>query len=239
MEHHLECHSSQEPKFRMEVEGYYRRPLYRQTREGQLIADHSEGTLLNRRGEWGQNLPPKLEIVVEDKLVRPQPQKRKIVSKCDSGEGGLVHQGPETGQTHIRLDLSEQSNVSIDTIRVREEQIQFDDTCTNRQQLLLTHDNLALQTAQGVVSNTSDTELKLTHGMKSIIYHFYVKQTQNDNNFSPSSVQRANKIIKLEGSSVGQASSQISSKEHINTMSTSSPAVSDLISCKFDKAGGE
>ena len=58
MEHHLECHSSQEPKFKMEVEGYYRRPLYRQTREGQLIADHSEGTLLNRRGEWGQNLPP-------------------------------------------------------------------------------------------------------------------------------------------------------------------------------------
>ena len=148
-------------------------------------------------------MPPKLEIVVEDRLVRPQPQKRKIVSKCDSGERGVVHQGPETGQTHVRLDLSEQSNV------------------------------------KGVALNTSDTELKLTHGMKSIIHHFYVKQMQNDNHFSPSSVQRASKIIELEESSVGQASSQIIDIEHINTMSSSSPAVSDLMLCKSDKTGDE
>ena len=53
----------------MKVEGFYRRPLYRQTREGQLIADFTGGTLLNRRGEWGQNLPPKLEIVDNDKVT--------------------------------------------------------------------------------------------------------------------------------------------------------------------------
>ena len=46
-------------------------------------------------------------------------------------------------------------------------------------------------------------------------------------------------MIRLEGSSVDQANPQIICNEHINTMSTSSPAVSDLISCEFDKAGGE
>ena len=30
--------------------------------EGLLIGEAQEGTLMNRRGEWGQNLPPKLEI---------------------------------------------------------------------------------------------------------------------------------------------------------------------------------
>ena len=87
--------------------------------------------------------------------------------------------------------------------------------------------------------NKSDTELKLTHGMKSIIHHFFVKQTQNDNHFSPSNVQRASKILKLEGSSVGQASLQIIDIEHINTMSSSSMAVSDLMLCKSDKTGDE
>ena len=76
-EHNQDCHPGQVPQFKMQVEGFYRRPLYRQTREGQLIADNEEGTLLNRRGEWGQNLPPKLEIVVEDKVVRDRVAKRK------------------------------------------------------------------------------------------------------------------------------------------------------------------
>ena len=48
--------------FKMKIVGFYKRPLQRRTIEGLLIGEASEGTLMNRRGEWGQNLPPKLEI---------------------------------------------------------------------------------------------------------------------------------------------------------------------------------
>ena len=34
--------------------------------EGTLIAENSTGTLMNRKGEWGQNLPPKFGIVGVD-----------------------------------------------------------------------------------------------------------------------------------------------------------------------------
>ena len=59
---------------------------------------------------------------------------------------------------------------------VREEQLHVD-ICTDRQQSDISFDNLALPEAQGITCNTSDTELKITHGMKSIV-HFFVKQLQ-------------------------------------------------------------
>ena len=65
VENSLTEHPDCEPDFRMSIVGVYRRPLQRQTKEGQLIEDFKGGNLLNRRGEWGQNLPPKFEIVTE------------------------------------------------------------------------------------------------------------------------------------------------------------------------------
>ena len=62
-EHHAECHGDLEPKFSMKVVSKQRKPLQRQTLEGILVSQAEEGTLMNRKGEWGQNLPPKLEIV--------------------------------------------------------------------------------------------------------------------------------------------------------------------------------
>ena len=54
-----------EPAFRMEIKGFYPKPLYRQSREGQLIAGMKEEALMNRRGQWGNNLPPRLELAEE------------------------------------------------------------------------------------------------------------------------------------------------------------------------------
>ena len=34
------------------------RPLDRLILERLMIAEHEEGALMNRKGEWGQNLPP-------------------------------------------------------------------------------------------------------------------------------------------------------------------------------------
>ena len=36
-----------------------KRPLDRLVTEGVLISEYREGALMNRRGEWGQHLPPK------------------------------------------------------------------------------------------------------------------------------------------------------------------------------------
>ena len=55
--------SIMEPNFSMKVVETFRKPLQRQTYEGLLIGSSKEGTLMNRRGEGGQNLPPKLEVV--------------------------------------------------------------------------------------------------------------------------------------------------------------------------------
>ena len=44
--------------------------------EGLLIGEAKEGTFMNRRGEWGQHLPPKLEVVDPDDEFRPQEDKK-------------------------------------------------------------------------------------------------------------------------------------------------------------------
>ena len=66
IEHWEEAHPEVDPNFNMKIEGFYRCPLYRQTREGQLNADYAGGNLLIRKGEWGENLPSKLEVVDEE-----------------------------------------------------------------------------------------------------------------------------------------------------------------------------
>ena len=49
--------------------------------EGLLIGNAEEGKFMSRRGEWGQNLPPKLSI--DDDKVKPETQtKRKIPTKA-------------------------------------------------------------------------------------------------------------------------------------------------------------
>ena len=59
IEHHLEKHEKQEPNFRAKVVLSVRKPLERQCREGYLIGNPPDGVnLMNRKGEWGQNLPP-------------------------------------------------------------------------------------------------------------------------------------------------------------------------------------
>ena len=60
MEHNLKAHPSSKPKFTAIVRQTVRKPLERQCREGKIIGNPPEGvTLMNKKGEWGQNLPPK------------------------------------------------------------------------------------------------------------------------------------------------------------------------------------
>ena len=84
VEHQQEHHPEQELSFEMQFVTQLRRPLERQTMEGILIGEHSEGFLLNRKGEWGQNVPPKFGILEGEGnqgVKRISQQERGPVSK--------------------------------------------------------------------------------------------------------------------------------------------------------------
>ena len=64
MKHWQECHGEKEWSYEMKLVGSHKTPLPRQIMEGHLISTFEGHEILNRKGEWGENLPPKL--VVED-----------------------------------------------------------------------------------------------------------------------------------------------------------------------------
>ena len=81
IEHHEETHREEEkPEFKVEMVRSFQKPLERQVFEGIKIAA-SKAIPMNRKGEWGQNLPPKFDF--EEEKVKPRsrgktlPQKRK------------------------------------------------------------------------------------------------------------------------------------------------------------------
>ena len=79
VEHHQEHHEGRTPKFTMELVQRFTRPLERQVMEGVLIQEFRGDYLLNRRGEWGQNLPPQFTTVREEQgrmEFRSAPKKR-------------------------------------------------------------------------------------------------------------------------------------------------------------------
>ena len=77
VEHHQEVHPEEELKVSMEVVGHEPRPLNRKTLEGVLISEHTGGTLMNRRGEWGENLPPKFGVLGRDEEEEGTVRNRK------------------------------------------------------------------------------------------------------------------------------------------------------------------
>ena len=57
-----EEHKGEEVKLTMNVVSYPKTALQRQATEAHHITLNENNNLLNRRGEWGQNLPPKLVV---------------------------------------------------------------------------------------------------------------------------------------------------------------------------------
>ena len=66
VEHMSEDHRNETPNFQMKISGYQTRPLDRQTEEASRIEEFDGQKILNRRGEWGQNLPPKISVEGND-----------------------------------------------------------------------------------------------------------------------------------------------------------------------------
>ena len=63
IEHQEEAHPGEPVRFSMEVIRKMKRPLDRKVLEGTLISESTPGSLINRKGEWGQNLPPKFGLL--------------------------------------------------------------------------------------------------------------------------------------------------------------------------------
>ena len=58
VEHWKEKHSDQNWDYQHKILKSYNNPLQRQVHEGHLIANFKGDEVLNRKGEWGENLPP-------------------------------------------------------------------------------------------------------------------------------------------------------------------------------------
>ena len=72
--HQKEAHQGMQWDFSMKVLKSHKYPLGRQSWEGRLVEDFKGDLVLNQKGEWGCNLPPKL--VIEGTLEPGQDAKR-------------------------------------------------------------------------------------------------------------------------------------------------------------------
>ena len=95
VEHHLEHHSGESPEFSMKLVEFSPFPLQRQAKEGHLITNFKGDVLMNRKGDWGQNLPPRLIVegeeertggqrtrVQERKKKEEEPERKKSRTSC-------------------------------------------------------------------------------------------------------------------------------------------------------------
>ena len=71
----------------------------RQCKEGLMINEYKEGKVINRRGEWGENLSPDFGVL-EDKIYRVIRKKVEI-----------SQQGPDKSSKRQRLEVRERTEV--------------------------------------------------------------------------------------------------------------------------------
>ena len=83
VEHHMEDHHGQDPWFEMKVKSVHDKPLHRQCEEAHLIENFSGQKIMNRKGEWGQNLPPRLTIEGEGQVQTKRNRSHNISGQTE------------------------------------------------------------------------------------------------------------------------------------------------------------
>ena len=80
VEHWVNSHQGVEWKYSMKVTRIHDSALQRQVEEGFSIGNYKGDTLLNRKGEWGNNLPPKLivEDSTQERAASPPEQVKQV-----------------------------------------------------------------------------------------------------------------------------------------------------------------
>ena len=76
----MNSHQGVEWKYSMKVTRIHDSALQRQVEEGFSIGNYKGVTLLNRKGEWGNNLPPKLivEDSTQERAASPPEQVKQV-----------------------------------------------------------------------------------------------------------------------------------------------------------------
>ena len=66
VQHMVETHEGMEPTLTMKLVKSHQSPLYRQVHEGLLIDQFKGEIPMNRKGEWGSNVPETLAVIGRD-----------------------------------------------------------------------------------------------------------------------------------------------------------------------------
>ena len=103
VEHHTDAHPDAPREFQMESLGFPKSSLMRQASEAHEIGKASKTSeLMNRRGEWGQNLPPRLTLETEEDVLKPAKKRRaKTQEPQSSGPTDNFGAMPEESRTTL------------------------------------------------------------------------------------------------------------------------------------------
>merc|ERR1711954_83580 len=96
VQHWQEGHGGQEWAYQMKILSSHRTPLSRQIEEGHRISSFKGEEILNRKGEWGENLPPKL--VVEEKGGKKDDGETKSPQSRPQEKGKIKRSNPQVDQ---------------------------------------------------------------------------------------------------------------------------------------------
>ena len=61
------------------------KPLERQCKEGLMIGEYDQGKIINRRGEWGENLPPDFGVL-EDTIYKVKRKNSSTQQRSDKAK---------------------------------------------------------------------------------------------------------------------------------------------------------
>ena len=73
-----------------------------------MISEHRSGQLLNRKGEWGQNLPPQFGILGNEEEERSRLRPKRVRKKKRSRQEDRQEEG-EVGKTPSKKDRKDPS----------------------------------------------------------------------------------------------------------------------------------
>ena len=132
-EHQTLEHGSQIPEFKMEALSFISSALVRQTTEARKILENGHQNLMNRKGEWGQNLPPKLAMEDQDGNSESGGKRRGMQGgrgpKRPRREGG-DQEGPGSDMQSVQQECQGGQQVHIQTDR---QPVQVQKTHSDRQ----------------------------------------------------------------------------------------------------------
>ena len=129
VEHLIEVHGEGAvPNFKLELVKAFRKPLERQVYEGVKITLSNPDITMNRKGEWGQNLPPKFSC---DEFKEPKvaQKKKSLQVKRKKSEG--LDQNPNANEAEAKANDADANWVDDQNPNANEAEAKANDADAN------------------------------------------------------------------------------------------------------------